>query len=366
MTHAPYSVNPLWETDQLVPTRMRLQLQAPFHLEATVRVLQRRPTNLIDTWDGQHYRRTVRIRQRPFLLELTNRGTIDVPELTLSVLPAPRVRADWHELTRLVSDVLGLKVDARAAEKQMRIQPQLRTTARALRGMRPPRYPDLFETFANVIPFQQLSLEAGMAVTSQLIRRFGQVYKLEGRDQFLFPSAEAIADSRVAALKSCGLSSRKAVALRSIAQAIACGTVKAYDIEALSSSEALDRLMQLPGIGPWSAALVLLRGFGRLDVFPPGDTGAEKSLTNLMGLRSAAALKRLIDRFGEYRGYLYFYGIASRLLAMGLISAAPERPKSASPFAPSSQRLLRPARRRTEAPGARSSARSRSSRAPRF
>ena len=101
--------------------RMRLQLQAPFHLEATVRVLQRRPTNLIDTWDGQHYRRTVRIRQRPFLLELTNRGTIDVPELMLSVLPAPRVRADWHEPLRLVSDMLGLKVDARAAEKRTSI-----------------------------------------------------------------------------------------------------------------------------------------------------------------------------------------------------------------------------------------------------
>ena len=265
----------------------------------------------------------MRIRQRPFLLELSNRGTIDVPELTLSVLPAPRARAEWQEPTRLVSEVLGLEVDARAAEKQTRIQPQLQSTACALRGMRPPRYPELFETFANVIPFQQLSLEAGIAVTSQLIRRFGQVYKFDGRDQFLFPSAEAIADSHVAALKSCGLSSRKAGALRSIAHAISCGALKAYDIEALPSSDALDRLMQLPGIGPWSAALVLLRGFGRLDVFPPGDTGAEKSLKNLMGLRSAASLTRLIDRFGEYRGYLYFYGIASRLLAMGLISAAP-------------------------------------------
>jgi DNA-3-methyladenine glycosylase II len=323
MTQAPDTVNPSWETDQVVPSRMRLRLRAPFHLEATVRVLQRRPTNLIDTWDGQHYRRTVRIRQRPLLLELSNRGTIDAPELTLSVLPAPRVPADWHEPTRLISDVLGLKVDARPAEKQTRIQPQLRITARALRGMRPPRYPDLFETFANVIPFQQLSLEAGIAVTSQLIRRFGQVYKFDGRDQSLFPSAEAIADSRVAALKSCGLSTRKAVALRSIAHAIARGALKAYDIQALSSSDALDRLMKLPGIGPWSAALVLLRGFGRLDVFPPGDAGAEKSLTNLMGLRSVASLTRLVDRFGEYRGYLYFYGIASRLLAMGLISAAP-------------------------------------------
>ncbi|HEY7887941.1 MAG TPA: hypothetical protein VIC29_06905 [Steroidobacteraceae bacterium] len=40
-----------------VAAALRLPMRAPFHLEATVRVLQRRPTNLIDTWDGDNYRR---------------------------------------------------------------------------------------------------------------------------------------------------------------------------------------------------------------------------------------------------------------------------------------------------------------------
>jgi len=302
---------------------LRLLTHSPFHLEATVRVLQRRPANLIDVWESPHYRRTVRVGGRLILIRVENRGTVDLPDVRLSFLPRSISPRQQTEAGRIASEILALDLDPSVLQQRAEAEPALRRTALALRGMRPPRYPDLFETFANVIPFQQLSLEAGIAVTSQLIRRFGQVYKFDGRDQFLFPSAEAIADSHVATLKSCGLSSRKAVALRSIAHTIARGSLKAYDIEALSSSEALDRLMQLPGIGPWSAALVLLRGFGRLDVFPPGDTGAEKSLTNLMGLRSAASLTRLINRFGEYRGYLYFYGIASRLLAMGLISPAP-------------------------------------------
>jgi DNA-3-methyladenine glycosylase II len=81
--------------------------------------------------------------------------------------------------------------------------------------------------------------------------------------------------------------------------------------------------MELPGIGPWSAALVLLRGFGRLEVFPPGDSGAQRGLNALLRLRTPESLARVVDRFGEYRGYLYFCGLGGSLLAKGLIHAAP-------------------------------------------
>ena len=58
-------------------------------------------------------------------------------------------------------------------------------------------------------------------------------------------------------------------------------------------------------------------------MFPQADTGAESSLTTLMHLRSRASLARIADRFGECRGYLYYYGLASRLLSAGLIHPAP-------------------------------------------
>ena len=51
---------------------------------------------------------------------------------------------------------------------------RLRPTALALRGMRPPRFPEIFEAFANVVPFQQLSLDAGVAIVSRLVERFGE------------------------------------------------------------------------------------------------------------------------------------------------------------------------------------------------
>ena len=62
-----------------------------------------------------------------------------------------------------------------------------------------------------------------------------------------------------------------------------------------------------------------LRGLGRLDVFPPGDVGAQAGLRALMHLPAEAPLDRIIERFGEYRGYLYFYALGGQLLAKGLI-----------------------------------------------
>ena len=301
----------------------RLAVAAPFNLEATVRVLQRRPTNLIDVWEHERYRRALRIGGKLLLIEVANRGTIDLPDLRLSILPPDISSSERSEAARITAEILGLRRDSSPCQRRAEATPALRGTAFALRGMRAPRYPDFFEAFANIIPFQQLSLNAGMSVTRQLVQRFGDVLLLGGRRYFAFPGAEVIADIRTSSLKRCGLSAKKSLALRSIAKAIASGALSAREIERLSSSEALERLVQLPGIGPWSAALALLRGFGRLDVFPQADTGAESSLTTLMHLRSRASLARIADRFGECRGYLYYYGLASRLLSAGLIHPAP-------------------------------------------
>jgi DNA-3-methyladenine glycosylase II len=91
----------------------------------------------------------------------------------------------------------------------------------------------------------------------------------------------------------------------------------------MSTSDALRALAELPGIGPWSAGVVLLRGLGRLDVFPPGDVGAKRGLGAVMHLGPGAPLGHIVERFGDHRGYLYFCALGGGLLARGLIQAAP-------------------------------------------
>jgi DNA-3-methyladenine glycosylase II len=297
----------------------RLPTRAPFHLEATARVLQRRPSNLVDVWERDRYLRVLNIAKRLILVEVENAGTIDAPDVRYYVRSGDPSAGVSTSLCR----ILGLDVDPGRLQNLAQTAGPLRTAVRALRGMRPPRFADLFESFVNVVPFQQLSLDAGVAIVGQVIQRFGRPLEYGGRRFYASPAARLIADARLDKLRACGLSSAKARTLRDLARLIASGKLREEEISRMPTRQALSALTDVPGIGPWSAALVLLRGLGRLDVFPPGDAGAARGLGTLLQLGRHASLDRAVERFGDHRGYLYFCGLGASLLAKGIIHAAP-------------------------------------------
>jgi DNA-3-methyladenine glycosylase II len=104
----------------------------------------------------------------------------------------------------------------------------------------------------------------------------------------------------------------KARALRGLAGKIASGELREEDLEPLPTPEAMRVLEAQPGIGPWTAGLILLRGLGRLDVFPGGDAGAARGLRSLLGDEDPAAA---LAALGPYRGMLYFHLLLARLRA---------------------------------------------------
>lgn len=300
---------------------MQLPTRAPFHLQATVRVLQRRPSNLVDVWHDDHYVRVLEVEERLFLVEVENRGTIDVPDVRYRIHSGDVSAAATATLRR----VLGLDVVPAFLRFPVPIEGPLLSTVRALRGMRPPRFANLFESFVNVVPFQQLSLDAGVSIVGRLVRRFGRPVEHGGRQYYASPVARDIADARLDQLRACGLSRGKAQTLRNLARMIEARELSEDELSRMTSRQALHALMELPGIGPWSAALVLLRGFGRLDVFPPGDVGAARGVGALLQIDRRTSIDRAVEHFGDRRGYLYFCGLGSSLLAKGLIHAAAPR-----------------------------------------
>jgi DNA-3-methyladenine glycosylase II len=301
----------------------RLTTRAPFHIEATVRVLQRRPTNLVDVWEQERYLRVLATSDGLALVEVANRGTIDDPDVQFTVLQGTLSTATRVALAQTVGKMLGLDADPEPLQRLAEAERRLGLTALALRGMRPPRFAELFEAFANVVPFQQVSLDAGVAIVGRLVERFGESLEHDSRRFHAFPAAQVVAEARTVELRECGMSLRKAETLRHVASAIESGELTEVMLSRMSSNEAIRYLTKLPGIGPWSAGLVLLRGLGRLDVFPPGDVGVARGLSRLMRIEPGPSLDRVVQRFGDHRGYLYFYSLGGGLLAKGLVHAAP-------------------------------------------
>lgn len=295
---------------------MRLEVSAPFDLQATVRLLQRLPSNRIDAWRNDRYWRALLVDGRPVLCVVENRGTADAPELRLTVTPRPAAPA-LLDVQRALRTILGLDLAPGFELPGIRNR-KLVAVARALRGARPPRFPTLFEALGRIVPYQQVSLEAGAVLVSRFVERFGLRVDAPDGPVWAFPDAANVASASPTAFKGLGLSRTKSESLQRLARIVASGEVTEQALAALPTEAALQRLDALPGVGPWTAGLVLLRGLGRMEVFPSSDVGAQKGLRSIVG--SAVDLDALIERAGDRRGYLYFYALASKLSAKGLIS----------------------------------------------
>ncbi len=86
--------------------------------------------------------------------------------------------------------------------------------------------------------------------------RYLRVLEYGGRQYYASPAAHLIADARLDTLRACGLSSAKARTLRDLARLIGSGKLREEEISRMPTRQALSALTELPGIGPWSAALV--------------------------------------------------------------------------------------------------------------
>jgi DNA-3-methyladenine glycosylase II len=285
-----------------------LNIDPPYSLSLTVQVLRRVSTNIVDQWDGSKYRRALRVGSDEYIVCVRQRD-----ETTLQV----DANRPPEPVIPLLRRTLGVDVDLSEALRRGAAESWLASMIEQLRGLHPPRFPNLFETLCMTIPFQQVSLQAGQSFVNRLVESFG-----ESRGcAWLFPMPRTIANATLDKLQASGLSKAKARTLQNAASLIADGVLSDAEIENLSSAEALRRLDDLPGIGPWTAAVILLRGFGRLDVFPPGDVGARRTLGRLLGRSTPLSGQEemaLLDRLGRYRGLLYFLGLA---WSRGMVSA---------------------------------------------
>jgi DNA-3-methyladenine glycosylase II len=200
--------------------------------------------------------------------------------------------------------------------------PEIAPLVAQMRGVKPPRYPTLWEALVNALVFQQVSLHAALAILRRVIARFSPIVPVEAGTLIPFPAPQAILTSDLDELRGLGLSAAKARTLLALAGQVVGGQITEAELAPLPSPEAARRLVALPGIGPWSAAVVLLRGLGRLDVFPSGDSGMAANLRRLLGVAPGteeATAARLVATLTPYQGMLYYHLLLYRLASSGVL-----------------------------------------------
>ncbi len=284
---------------------MTLAVAPPFRLDRTVAVLQRLPQNPVDLWDGAAYLRAFDGPDGAVVWRVAQDDRR--PLLRVTLAGAVGLLAPWRARVRRM---LGLDVDLAPFRAAARRVPVLAELLPFARGLRPPRFAALHEAFAAVILFQQVSLVSAVATLRRLVAALSPAIEAGGLTLRAFPSAEVLAEAPDAVLRAAGLSGAKARALRGAAARVADGSIQEVDLARLPSADLVEALRGVPGVGPWTANLLALRYFGRLDVFPPGDVAAAKALGEL-------GAPSLVETLGPWRGMLYYLLFVRRMARAG-------------------------------------------------
>ncbi|MCW1430511.1 DNA-3-methyladenine glycosylase family protein [Novosphingobium sp. JCM 18896] len=188
----------------------------------------------------------------------------------------------------LQAEVLREGLDAIAAREP--------AIARALRiaGYPEPRIRATgYATLLRTIVGQQVSVAAAASVWAKL-------EALLGEDM----AAEALLAADFDSLRACGLSRQKQGYARSLCELVTSGQLDLENLPA-DDEEAIAQLVQIKGIGRWSAEIYLLFAEGRPDIWPAGDLAVQAGLHKLLGLdeRPSEKLTReLAETWRPHRG----------------------------------------------------------------
>jgi DNA-3-methyladenine glycosylase II len=152
-----------------------------------------------------------------------------------------------------------------------------------------------FETLAASIIGQQLSVKAAATIESRVLAVTGGALTPKG-----------ILGAVPETLRACGLSNAKVRYIRALAERVAAG---AMDFDAMAmepdNEVVIEALVELPGIGRWTAEMFLIFGLKRLDVLSSGDVGLQRAARLHFG--EAETLAALGRRWQPYRSIASWY-----------------------------------------------------------
>ncbi len=151
-----------------------------------------------------------------------------------------------------------------------------------------------FDALIRSIVYQQLSGKAAATIHGRVVRLIG-----EGGS----PVAQTILSTTHEALRAVGLSNQKASYVRNLAQHVIDGSLPIESLHNLTDEEIIQALVQVKGIGRWSAQVFMMFRLGRPDVLPELDLGIQKGIQKAYRMRKPPTPKQVVARGKKWAPY---------------------------------------------------------------
>jgi AraC family transcriptional regulator of adaptative response / DNA-3-methyladenine glycosylase II len=272
---------------------LRLPVRTPFAYEGVFGHLAAGTVPGCEEVRGDSYRRSLRLPSGNGVVSLT--PAADHVRCLL-------VLDDFRDLTTAIARcrrLLDLDADPEAVVDALSRDPELAPVVAKAPGQRIPRTVDEAELAVRAVLGQQVSTKAARTHAGRLVAAYGEpVQDRQGALTHTFPSIEQLAEIDPVHL---AVPKARQRTLRALVAGLAEGSVV---LDAGSDWEAARRqLLAVPGVGPWTAEVIAMRGLGDPDAFPASDLGLQLAAKQLgLPTRQRALLEHSV-RWRPWRSY---------------------------------------------------------------
>lgn len=271
-----------------------LAYRPPFDWDAMLRFLSARAIPGVECVTKASYQRTVRIGEYRGWLSVSPIAGRPLLAVDLATTLAPVLSSILVRLRNLFD--LDARPDVIASH--LSIDPLLAASLEQHPGLRVPGAFDSFELGMRAILGQQVTVRGATTISGRFAERFGEAIVTPlACLNYITPSAERLAAAQNTTLAGFGLPMKRAESLRQLASVV---HRREIDLEpGINPTRIIANLMELPGIGRWTAEYIAMRALRWPDAFPLGDLALMKA----SGLKSARLLERAAEAWRPWRAY---------------------------------------------------------------
>ena len=264
------------------------------------------PTKGEQTLNNQSFTKAVYIEDQTLGFKLEDHGTVEKPVLIYTIFSDKTLEDDIKsELLDRINFYLSLEDDLKPFYRHGLGDKAFKSVINKLYGLHQVKFLTPFEGAGWAVLSQRISMKAAHTIKERLIRSVGDKITIEDVDYWTFPSAEQIQDLGLEKLTSILKNSRKSEYLFKVSESFA--EVDEDFLRKGPVEEVKTWLLNIKGIGEWSAHLELIRGLGRMDELSGSDRMHKKCAEKVYGQISESDLKRIEEGYEEYKGYWEYY-----------------------------------------------------------
>jgi DNA-3-methyladenine glycosylase II len=216
---------------------------------------------------------------------------------------------------RQVERILSLDVDGSGFADVGRRDAAIGRLQARYPGLRPVSFPSPFEAGAWFVISQRIRTAQGVALKARMGEELGERVAICGEERTAFPAPGVIAELEGLA----GMPERKLATLRVLAQAAAQRALDGERLRAMGGEAAVEELQRLPGVGPFTAQGIVVRGAGEPDYLATAEPRMGRAAALAYGLDAPLSPEELARRGEAWRPYRSWVGV---LLRIGLEDAA--------------------------------------------